>query len=91
MAKYEITSSPAALEIRLTGVAGQQEALLEAFGECQQGQCSCPTDEYEKLERMEVDPTADAILIRLEAKPGEHLDNAEIARCLDYTIEKTAK
>ena len=44
--------------------------LLEAFAECHEGGCSCPTDEYLKVATMEVRPTEDRIAIRLEAKPA---------------------
>jgi hypothetical protein len=72
----------------LTDVAGRQEELLEAFGDCQEGRCSCPTEEYLKVAAMEVHPAENRIAIRLEAKPGTTLDTSEIAACLDYTVGK---
>lgn len=62
--------------------------MLEAFGECQEGRCSCPTEEYLKVAAMEVHPAGNRIAIRLEAKPGTTLDTSEIAACLDYTVGK---
>ena len=88
MTKYTINADDASVEIELTGVAGRQAELLEAFAECQEGRCSCPTDEYLKVATMEVQPTGDRIAIRLEAKPGTSLDTTEIAACLDYTVGK---
>jgi hypothetical protein len=46
MARYRIDDEDASVSIEVTDVAGQEQELLEAFGECQAGQCSCPTDEY---------------------------------------------
>ncbi len=91
MTRYAITADAGEVAIEIKGVADKQDELLAAFGECQQGQCSCPTDEYEKVESMEVVPSRDAISIRLVAKPGEQLDRHEISTCLDYTLAKTER
>ena len=86
MTNYTIDSDDTSVAIEITGVAGRQSELLAAFGECQEGRCSCPTNEYEKVETMEVQPTEDRIAIKLQAKPGTTFDAAEIAACLDYTV-----
>jgi hypothetical protein len=88
MARYRIEERESTVSIEVTGVGGQQNQLLEAFGECQAGQCSCPTDEYQKLAAIDVQHAGDLIRLRLEAKPGEKFDTAEIAACLDYTTAK---
>jgi hypothetical protein len=74
MARYRIDDEDPSVSIEVTDVAGQEQELLEAFGECQAGQCSCPTDEYQKLASMDVQHTRDAIRIRLEPKAGQVLD-----------------
>ena len=89
MTKYTISATGSSVAIELTDVAGRQAELLEAFGECQEGRCSCPTDEYLKVATMEVQPSEDRIAITLQAKPGTSLDPAEIAACLDYTVGKS--
>ncbi|MDA8201249.1 MAG: hypothetical protein M0Z49_00505 [Chloroflexi bacterium] len=91
MTSYSIKDEDASVAIEITGVAGQQAELLEAFGECQQGQCSCPTNEYERVAKMSVEHADDRIVITLEAKPGTRFDAAEIAACLDYTVGKSVE
>jgi hypothetical protein len=86
MTQYSISNDSSAVSIELTGVAGQQKELLEAFQECQEGTCSCPTDEYKNVASMAVDANENRIAIRLEAKPGAQLDVMEIESWLDYTI-----
>ncbi len=88
MARYRIDEKGSSLGIELTEVGGQEGELLQAFSECQAGQCSCPTDEYQKLAGMEVEHGDDVIRLRLDAKPGEKFDVSEIAACLDYTTAK---
>ena len=89
MTTYRIDATDAQVVIDITDVGDRQFELLQAFGECQEGRCSCPTDEYEKVASMVVRPTPDQIDIRLEPKPGMRLDTSEIAACLDYTVERT--
>ena len=86
MTQYKIRNESSAVAIELTGVAGHQRELLEAFQECQEGTCSCPTDEYQNVASMSVDADESRISIRLEAKPGAKLDVSEIESCLDHTI-----
>jgi hypothetical protein len=88
VARYRIDEDEAAVSIELTELAGEQEELLEAFRECQEGRCTCPTEEYRKVASMDVDADEDRIAIRLESKPGERLDSSEINACLEHTVGK---
>ena len=45
----------------MADVGEAKERLLEALGECQNGQCSCPTNVYDKLESLKVEPGDDVI------------------------------
>ena len=87
MTSYRITPADTGVTVELTGVGDKRPQLLAAFGDCQSGQCSCPTTEYEKVEGMEVAPSGDTIAISLRAKPGTQFDTDQIAACLDYTVE----
>lgn len=91
MARYQIREDEAAVSVEVTDVDGKEDQLLEAFGECQAGNCSCPTDEYDKLAAMDVQQSSGVIKLRLEPKPGETLDTSEIAACLDYTTERISR
>lgn len=91
MSSYEIEETPEGVSIQLTEVSGHQEALLAAFQECQSGQCTCSTDEYQKVADMDVTATEDEISIRLQAKSGTRFDADEISACLDYTTSKVEK
>lgn len=91
MARYRIDEQGSAVSIEVAVVGGRQQQLMQAFGECQAGECSCPTNEYEKLAAMEVKEEGGLIRIHLEPKPGEKIDAAEIAACLDYTTAKVAE
>lgn len=91
MARYQVEERASTVSIEVSEVSGKEHQLMQAFGECQIGRCSCPTDEYTKLAAMKVEQSADSIRIQLEPKPGERLDITEIAACLDYTTDKVTK
>ncbi len=91
MTQYRIAPSAGALEIEIVGVGEGRDELLAAFGDCQEGNCSCPTNEYEKVAAMDVESAPDAIHIRLGAKPGTDFDTREIEACLDYTVRRPPK
>ena len=88
MTRYEITKQTDGVAIHLTEVGDGEQDLLDAFDACRQGNCSCPTDEYQKVAGMEVAESADSIAIQLKAKPGSEFDATELAACLDHTIQK---
>ena len=86
MPEYRIHEEGTAVSIELTDVDGKQEELLEAFGECQSGHCSCPTDQYEKVAGIQLDANDQQITIELQPVEGARFDTDELAVCLDHTI-----
>lgn len=90
MGSYRIKQQATGLEIEVDVAEDQQPRLLEAFRECQEGRCSCPTDEYQKLESLEIRPDQAGIKLHLRPKPGTRFDPAEIDRCLRHTVTKAA-
>ena len=92
MARYQIkTTATSAVAIEMTDLGGRHDRLLGAVESCQSGQCSCPTDEYRKLESMSIAVGEDDIALRLEPKEGESFDLSEIAACLDYTTAQASQ
>jgi len=89
--KYSIDEKENSLAISIDGVKGKKEKLLQAFQECQEGRCSCPTEEYKKLESLEIDHGDETIELRLNPKQGETISKAEISKCLDHTAERVEK
>jgi hypothetical protein len=88
MTRYRVHETSEGIAIQVIEVSGNQQELLDAFEECQAGRCSCRTDEYQKVARMEIAATDDEISLYLEARPGTQLDAHEISACLNYTTSK---
>ncbi len=74
----------------MTDLEGKKAELLEAFQECSEGRCTCPTEEYQKVAALEVTEGDDEIQLSIKAKEDEQIDTAEIEKCLDYTKKRVA-
>ena len=66
MPQYSISNDASTVSIELTGVGGREKELLEAFQECQQGTCTCPTDQYQNVASMTVNANESRIAVHLE-------------------------
>ncbi len=87
----KVKTTDTGIEIDITKVEDKKDKLLEAFQECQEGRCTCHTDEYKKVESLEIRADDDAIQLRITAKPDEKIDTAEIEKCLDYTKKRASE
>ena len=89
--KYLINKKKDGLHITIDEVENKKDSLLKAFQECQEGRCSCPTEEYKKLESLEIEQNKDGIQLQLKALDGLMLDVNEIQKCMEYTTKKVEK
>lgn len=89
--KYKIEENKNSLDISVDDMNDKKEELLEAFQECQQGRCSCPTAEYKKLDSLEIDSNEKGIQLHLKSKDGTKIDKGEINKCLEHTAKKIDK
>lgn len=89
--KRRIVKKTDGLEVEVSAIQGKEDRLLEAFQQCAEGRCSCPTEEYTKLEMLQVEKAPGKITLRLSAKRGQQFDQDEIERCLDYTEERVER
>ena len=86
--KYKVESSENEINIEINEIKDRQRELLEAFQECREGRCSCPTQEYAKLDSLAIESNEGKIRLKLKAKPDEQFDETEITKCLEYTKGK---
>jgi hypothetical protein len=87
--EYEIADDGSQVEIRMRTTAEQEPRVIASLHDCASGTCGCPTDQYDRLESMDVKTGGGNITVRLQPLPGEHLDTDEIRACLDYTLTQT--
>jgi len=86
--KYKVETNENEINVVVTETKGKQEKLLEAFQKCQEGRCTCPTQEYSKLDSLEIENDEDTIRLKLKSKPDVKFDESEIGKCLEYTKGK---
>ena len=83
--KYSVDQTSDGLRVYAAVPPEQQAKLLEEFGKCAAGTCSCPSTQYDKLASIDVKQTPDGVSVDLKAKSGESIDQDDIARCLNHT------
>ena len=86
--KYKISENQDGIDISVNDIKTGKEKLVEAFRECREGKCSCPTEEYKKLDSLEMEEKDDSIQLKLKSRQGEKIVMSEIEKCLDYTSER---
>ena len=59
-----------------------KKAVLDTIQGCADGNCACSTDEYQKVETMQILPGVDSIQLNIEVKAGEIIDPNCISECL---------
>jgi hypothetical protein len=90
MMEAKLKTTETGIEIDVTDLQGNKAELLEAFQECSEGRCTCPTQEYQKVETLEITDAENTIQLSITAKPDQKIDAAEIEKCLDYTKKRVA-
>lgn len=85
---YKVETTENEINIEITEAKGKQGKLLAAFQDCQEGHCTCPTQEYSKLDSLEIENDEDTIRLKLKSKPDAKFDESEIGKCLEYTKGK---
>ena len=86
--KTKIVSEIDGVQIQVTDSGEHTDHLMEAFRECQEGRCSCPTQEYEKVESLRVEQSEEGITLSVKSKKGEQVDIGEIEKCLEHAKKR---
>ena len=84
----KISTNKNGIDIHITELEGKKEELLEAFNECSEGRCTCPTQEYTKIETLNIVDSEDNIQLSIISRENEVIDTKEIKKCLEHTKNK---
>ncbi len=88
--KYQLNENQRELNIEIKELAGGDKKLIKLFQACQEGRCHCPTDEYMKMESLEIQSGEDSIQLHFKPKSGASFDTSEIDKCLRNAVAKCA-
>ena len=90
--KCHIEIKDAGLSIRIDEVAGgQEQALLEAIGQCRQSAWACPSGECMNIGTMEGRSGDGSVSLTLTPRPGARLDPVGIKECMTYMLQQVVK
>lgn len=87
--KIESTQVGTKLVVNLTNLENQK-SIIETLNTCADGQCACSSDEYKKVENMDVEVDRNSIQINIAVKPGEVIDPNCISDCLTPEFESSS-
>ncbi len=87
----QISKTGSGILIQITDLEDKKDALLEAFQECSEGRCTCPTEEYKKVEKMDIQDADNALQLSITAKDDQEIDTQEIEKCLAYTKKRVSE
>jgi hypothetical protein len=88
---YKVEQTGSDLNVTINQPGDATPTLLEAFGQCKDGQCGCPTDEYKKIADLAVEPGQEALELRLKARPGRSWDLGQVRVCLDWILDRARR
>ena len=74
------------ISVQIDGVAGQEQALLEAIGRCRQGAWACQSGECMNIGTIEDRVEEGRVFLTLIPRPGARIDAAGIEICLRYML-----
>ena len=86
--KTKIVNQEGGVQIQVTDSGEHTDQLMAAFQECQEGRCSCPTQEYEKVESLNIEQSDEGITLSVKSKKGKQIDVGEIEKCLEHTKKR---
>ena len=86
--KHQIKQDAEGLMVEISGDEVKRDELLAEFQACREGRCTCPTNEYEKLESLKIEAPPGKIRLKLKAKSGQMFEQTEIEKCLEHADSK---
>lgn len=87
--RYVVTEDDEGVTMQVSDVGDRAPQVFASLQKCQQGQCSCPTDQYDRLEAIDVHAANGRITVNLRPRAGEQLDVDQLRACMDYTLDET--
>lgn len=89
--KFRIDREGAGLCIRIEGVTGREQALVDAIRRCRQSAWACQSGECVNVESIAEGVAGGVVVLTLRARPGNAIDAAGIEQCLRYLLPGAVK
>ena len=91
--KSELKKKDEHVIINISEIGDDKDLILKSLYDWKDGKCSCPTNEYEKLETLDInsDDNLQEIIVDLGPKKDERIAISDIENCLNYTASQISK
>ena len=88
---FHIEEVQTGLNVRIDGVAGREQSVVEKIRSCRQSAWACPSGECMKIGTMEERLGEGWVSLILTPRPGEQLSSVGIDQCLRYMLQQFIK
>ena len=87
----QIEQLPAGLSVRIDGVAGHEQDVIEKIRTCRGSAWACPSGACMGIGTIDEQPGTGWVVLKLTARPGEQLSALGIEQCMRYMLHEFAK
>ncbi len=84
--KYQVEKQGADISVRIDGIAGREQALIEAIRRCQQSAWACQSGECLNIGAIQERVEGASLFLTLIPKAGVELNPSGIETCLRYAL-----
>ncbi len=89
--RFSVQEQDGGLSVRIEGVAGREQALLEAIRACRASAWACPSGECMNIAAIAERVENGSLILALTPRPAARLDARGIEQCLRYMLPEDAK
>ncbi len=89
--RFSVQEQDGGLSVRIEGVAGREQALLEAIRACRASAWACPSGECMNIAAIAERIENGSLILALTPRPAARLDARGIEQCLRYMLPEDAK
>ena len=83
---FHIEKSESGLSVRIDGVGGREQAVLERIRECRKSAWACPSAECTRIGTMQERCADGCVFLTLTPRTSEPLSAPGIEQCLRYML-----
>jgi hypothetical protein len=79
--KVQSTQIGSKLKVEITDISDKGR-ITETIESCADGHCECSSDEYQKVESLEISTGINSVTLNIMVKDGQEIDSSCISDCL---------
>jgi len=88
--RYSVQEEDGGLSVRIEGVAGREQAVVDAIRACRASAWACPSGECVNIAEIAERVEDGSLILALKPRPAARLDARGIEQCLRYMLHQEA-